>query len=80
MVNDLTGKDYTDLMKAFLEKNYARVFQILSKVAADNFGSSKIQSMANMTPATLVHRIHALTPTQDAALSTVLHIIEGRPL
>lgn len=80
MSKELTGEEYAQLMQAFLMKDYTKVFSILSKIAAENFGSSKIQSMANMTPAQLVHRVQRLGPTQDAALSTVLHILEGRPL
>ena len=80
MAKDITGEQYAQLMQAFLIKDYGKVFGILAKIAAENFGSSKIQSMAQMSPATLQHRIGSLTATQDAALSTVLHILEGRAL
>lgn len=80
MAKDLTGEQYADLMRAFLMKDYTKVFSVLAKIAADNFGSSKVESIANMTPAQLHHRLGTLNPQADAAISTVLHILEGRPL
>lgn len=80
MGKDLTGEEYAQLMHAFLVKDYDKIFATLARMAAENFHSSKIQSMANMTPAQIVHRVQALNATQDAALSTILHLLEGRKL
>lgn len=77
---DLTGEQYGQLMQAFVLKDYDKIFKVLLSMASDNFNNSKIQSLANMTPAVLTHRIQSLSAAQDAALSTILHLLEGRKL
>lgn len=78
--SDLTAEQYGQLMQAFLVRDYDKIFKVLLAMASENFNNSKIQSMANMTPAQLTHRVQSLSAAQDAALSTVLHLIEGRKL
>lgn len=77
---DLTGEQYGQLMQAFVLKDYDKIFKVLLSMASDNFNNSKIQSIANMTPAQLTHRVQSLSAAQDAALSTILHLLEGRKL
>lgn len=77
---DLTGEQYGQLMQAFVLKDYDKIFKVLLSMASDNFNNSKIQSIANMTPAQLTHRLQSLSAAQDAALSTILHLLEGRKL
>jgi len=77
---DLTGEQYGQLMQAFVLKDYDKIFKVLLSMASDNFNNSKIQSIANMSPAQLTHRVQSLSAAQDAALSTILHLLEGRKL